>query len=243
MKTVKNQIMQFFANQFETRERENDETFVCLRDNAPAWCRDVCRESHSGMMPDDWRYSWISSAADTLADIDPDSWEEQTHEIADGLVDVYNGRLLAWLASNLTRAEYVNDAVSNGLVDVSGDFDLYRAIMAGQYEEIRETLETLVSEIESIADDVEPYAAGFNMCGYMPDSEPVTFPDFDSAREYILDELTEREETAEQEENDETAEQYRKAWFYVKEQKEPFTVTINHFAFWVSESENWLQDL
>ena len=240
MKTVKNQIAQFFANQFETRERENGETFVCLGDSAPSWCQDVCRESHSGMMPDDWRYSWISSAADTLVDIDPDDWGEQTHEIADGLIDVYNGRLLSWLASNLTRIEYVNEASENGL---PRENDIINAIQCGQYQEITETVSTLISEIESLADDVEPYAAGFNMCGYMPDSEPVTFPDFDSAREYILDELTEREETAEQEENEETAEQYRKAWFYVKEQKEPFTVTVNHFAFWVSESENWLTEL
>lgn len=242
MKTVKNQIMQFFANQFQVKERDNGDTFLCLSDSAPSWCQDVCREAHGGLMPDDWRYSWISSAADSLVDIDPDNWDE-FHEIADGLVDVYNDRLSAWLASNLTRAEYVNDAVSSGLVDVSGDFDLYRALMAGQYEEINETIQSLVSEIESLADDVEPYAAGFNMCGYMPDSEPVTFPDFESAREYITEEIESREIEERDRGNWGLAEQYQKAGENVENQTADFSVVVNNFAFWVSESENWLQEL
>lgn len=240
METVKNQIMKFFANQFQVKERDNGDTFVCLGDSAPSWCQDVCREAHNGLMPDDWRYSWISSAADTLADIDPDEWEEQTHEIADGLIDVYNGRLLSWLSSNLSRIGYCDEASENGL---PRENDLINVIQAGQYEEIRETISFLISEIEGLADDVEPYAAGFNMCGYMPDSEPATFPDFESAKEYILDELDEREENAEQEENDETASDFRKAWFWVNSQKETFTVTVNGLAFWVSVSEDWLQEL
>ncbi|MDC8457857.1 hypothetical protein [Marinobacter sp. DS40M6] len=240
MKTVKNQIMQFFANQFQVKERDNGDTFVCLGDSAPSWCQDVCREVHGGLMPDDWRYSWISLAADSLADIDPDNWEDETHEIADGLIDVYNGRLLSWLASNLSRIGYCDEASENGL---PRENDLINMIQAGQYEEISETIQSLVSEIESLADDVEPYAAGFNMCGYMPDSEPVTFPDFESAREYITEEIESREIEERDRGNWGLAEQYQKAGEHAENQTDEFSVTVNHFAFWVSESEEWLQEL
>jgi hypothetical protein len=36
-------------------------------------------------------------------------------------------------------------------------------------------------------DDIEIYAAGWNMPGYMPDSDPVLFTDEDAALEYIKD--------------------------------------------------------
>lgn len=244
--TTKNRIMQFFANQFETRERENGQTFVCLGENRPEWCQNVARESHGDMMPDDYRYKWISHGAETLADIPADEWEERIHEIADGMVDVYNFNLLEWVSSNLSRAEWVNDAVHNGLVDVSGDFDLYRAIMAGQYEEIRETLVTLVEEIESLADDVEPFSAGFNMCGYMPDSEPVTFPDFESAREYIAGEIEEIADdlySLEIADDEEIADELMKAKEQVEKEQKPFSVIVRNRCFWVAENPEWLNDL
>lgn len=238
--TTKNRIMQFFADQFETRERENGTAFHCLGDNRPEWCQDIARECHGGMMPDDYRYQWLSHGADSLADIPADEWEDQITEIADGMVDVYNFNLLQWVSSNLSRIEYVDDAMENGL---PRENDLISALQCGQMEEIRETLCHLVEEIESLADDVEPFSAGFNMCGYMPDSEPLTFSDFDDAREYILDELTESEEKSEENGNDKTAQDYRDAWQWVNNQTAPFTVTVNGLAFWVAENPEWLNDL
>ena len=38
-------------------------------------------------------------------------------------------------------------------------------------------------------DDIPVYAAGWNMPGYMPDSEPALFLDFDDARAYLADEI------------------------------------------------------
>ncbi len=239
---VKTEIMRFFSSQFETRNRDNGETFNCLVNNAPEWCTDVVLTAHGDMLPDDYRYKWISQGADSLADIEPEEWEESIHEIADGLTDVYNGELLNWLSSNLTRAEYINEYVSNAGID-SDNFDFFPLVMAGQYQEITETLQALISEIESLADDVEPFSAGFNMCGYMPDSEPLTFPDFESAKDYILDELTENEETKEENGNDEAAQLFRGAWCYVNKQNELFSVTVNGLAFWVSVSDTWMNEL
>lgn len=238
--TTKNRIMQFFANQFESRTRENGDTFHCLADNRPEWCQDVAKECHGGMMPDDYRYNWLSHGADSLADIPADDWEESIHEIADGMVDVYNHNLTTWLASNLSRGEYVNDAMENGL---PAENDIFNTLQCGQYQEISETLSCLVQEIESLADDVEPFTAGFNMSGYMPDNEPMTFSDFDDAKEYILDELNESEEQSEENENEKTADDFRNAWLWANKQTEPFSVVVNGLAFWVAENPEWLNDL
>ena len=145
MKTAKTEIMQFLADQFETRKNENGETFVRLCDSAPQWCRDVVMECHDGMLPDNWRYSWIARASASLAGIDPEKWEEQIYEIADDLTDVYHNALLSWLSSNSNRVEYVNEALP--LCN-----DLFSAIQYGQHQEIAETLQLLVREVESKAE-------------------------------------------------------------------------------------------
>jgi hypothetical protein len=52
---------------------------------------------------------------------------------------------------------------------------------------------------EHYVSDIELYAAGWNMPGYMPDSEPAFFTDDESARQYILDELERMADEAETE--------------------------------------------
>jgi hypothetical protein len=47
----------------------------------------------------------------------------------------------------------------------------------------------IIARIEELQAKRTPWAAGWNMPGYMPDSEPVAFPDWSSAQAYILDEL------------------------------------------------------
>lgn len=48
----------------------------------------------------------------------------------------------------------------------------------------------IIARIEELeGDKVEQWIAGYNMAGYMPDSEPSVFEDFDDAKEYILNTL------------------------------------------------------
>ncbi len=158
---IKRELMQFFSNQFMTKTRDDGTEFTCLGDNVPAWCTEVVHSAHGDYLPDDWRYHWIAAASDFFADNDPDNWDELLNEETDSLVNVYNSDLLRWLSSNLTRSGYVNDAVNEmGFPD---EFDIFHTIMMGQYEEIRETLESLLSSISDIAENAEPYAAGYNL--------------------------------------------------------------------------------
>lgn len=48
----------------------------------------------------------------------------------------------------------------------------------------------IAARIEELKDQrTERWVAGWNMPGYMPDSEPAEFDDFDDAKEYIADEI------------------------------------------------------
>lgn len=57
---------------------------------------------------------------------------------------------------------------------------------------------------ESLLADIDLYAAGWNMPGYMPDNPPAIFMDADEARVYLIDQIKCEEESAETEEEAET---------------------------------------
>lgn len=75
------------------------------------------------------------------------------------------------------------------------------------------------------------YIAGYNMCGYLPDSEPQEFEDFKDARASVIETLQnlldELDTPAEIEALEEFIEQ-------VKAQKDEFTGIHNHVAYWVT---------
>lgn len=101
---------------------------------------------------DDYSYKWTEDSiddliayldgctnedhADDLDDFVRDSTDDISEDI-DARVDVYNNRLLKWLGHRLSNADYVEDAIKEGLVDMK-DFNLFKAIMAGQYRAIEE---------------------------------------------------------------------------------------------------------
>lgn len=95
---------------FERRERpparQGDEPghFYTLKDRHPVWVQELAHKAHGDMMPDNFRYETIVDVLQALSEgQDP---EEPSLE-----ADVYNHDLLAWLASNLERAGYVDEAV------------------------------------------------------------------------------------------------------------------------------------
>lgn len=93
---------------FETRTRDSGETFETTRDDAPDWIVDMIRDAHGDFLPEDWRYSTIRDAVSWIAD-NP-SADDDSGEFADSAVDTDSHARLQWLASNLNRAGYVDDA-------------------------------------------------------------------------------------------------------------------------------------
>ncbi len=60
----------------------------------------------------------------------------------------------------------------------------------------------VIARIEDLQEQRQPWAAGWNMPGYMPDSEPAAFSGWESARSYLRDEI---ERAAEETYNEEEA--------------------------------------
>jgi hypothetical protein len=143
------------ASWLETAKREGeDDYYVRIKDGAPEWVREMAYAAHGGMLPDDWRYACISAAVDAIDEAGEDGdLDDRGAEFADGQVDVYTGERFAWLASNLTRQGYVDDAVSEGLA--SPELDIADRIGLGQYMEATEVFSAVRSFLEDRAEDAD----------------------------------------------------------------------------------------
>lgn len=139
----------------ETRTRDDGERFTTTRDDAPEWVRDLVMHAHGDFLPEDWRYETIRDALEQLADGDyetADDAREDDGDFADSAVDVYTAPLLRWLASNLNRPGYVDEARDEGLI--SGQENITQQITVGQYLEAREVYALVIDALESRAVEV-----------------------------------------------------------------------------------------
>lgn len=92
-------------------------------------------------------------------------------------------------------------------------------------------------------DDIELWVAGWNMPGYMPDSTPAVFTDFDTAKAYIVEELERYAEDVMQgddaeddfspQKQDQSRVEDGKAW--VEAQKGEFSGIIGAYCFWAKK--------
>ncbi len=159
-------VLAELAGAFENRKRDDGTTFVCIADNAPAWTRNEIAGGPSGLClmlrihsavddrgPDDWIYQHTALAAAKLTDYsDSDTTAESLrdkgtlHEVADGLVDIYNVELTKWLALHLYNVELCNEAVEEMGAGSAGGVLGY--IQAGQYRALEAIASAIVSEVE-----------------------------------------------------------------------------------------------
>lgn len=122
----------------EEKERENGKKFLCIKDglkkSTKEKVRNLIHAAHNDgeFLPDDFRYGMAAKALSLIAGGELDG--ENLYEIADQEVDVYNSDLLKWVSSNLSRSEYVNEAVS----EYGWPGDIMAAIVMGQSKEIEE---------------------------------------------------------------------------------------------------------
>lgn len=112
---------------------------------------DLCRDAHGRMLPDDFKFEFIHDALQAIADHD------ETDEARDSLApDTWTKSRLDWLASNLSRTEYVNQAVQDFGHPVN--FDVAEVIGQGQLLEMQEVFDSVVNSLEENEDETEDAA-------------------------------------------------------------------------------------
>lgn len=142
---------------FYSDTRDDGASFVALKNEAPEWLRDIVYEAHADFGPDDFRYDVIQDAFGAIHDADPSYLDDLDHEFSDN-VDVYTGQLTAWLASNINRLAYCDEAVEEGLIEP--DADMSRRLMIGQYMERREVFAAVLHGLREHAEEIDDAEEG-----------------------------------------------------------------------------------
>lgn len=138
------------AHRYEDEPGKDVEDFVRTKDGAPGWVRNLVRNAHTHqageIFPDDWRYRCIMSAVGWIMDGEIDDMSDASHEFADDYVDVYTPARFDWLASNLRRQSYVDDAIAE--FGWNSEQGIANAVGVGQYMEAREIFESVYGSLE-----------------------------------------------------------------------------------------------
>jgi hypothetical protein len=142
------ELAKLAAQCFETAERDNGDTFYRLSDvPMPEWVKELVHAARGGdLLPDDYRYKWASGACEFIAEYD--DLEDGAADFADQSVDVYTSARLAWLASNLQRAGYCDEAFQEYGNKYEGIISL---IGLGQYAEAYEVYGLVLNFLQDAA--------------------------------------------------------------------------------------------
>lgn len=129
----------------ETKTRTDGTEFISLKDGAPEWMTDLCREAHGNMLPDDHRYAFILEAVEALMEADdPDDIDMEA--------DIYNHDLITWLGSHGYRPGYCDEAREEFVGEPGTLID---QIMLGQAYEKQEVLGLVRSFLENRLEELE----------------------------------------------------------------------------------------
>lgn len=127
-------------NSLETKTHEDGTRFVSVKDDAPDWLEDLCRDAHDDMLPDDFVFETIQEALSAIVDNDGDT------DAVELEADCYNSDLIAWLGSHSRRPGYCDDAAE----EYGTDGGIMGMIRMGQYAEKREILYSVISSLENV---------------------------------------------------------------------------------------------
>jgi hypothetical protein len=127
---------------FTQDKRQDGSTFWCLTEQARQTVDDLTewlRGLHDDELPNDWRYETIVSILDALMEIegriDDEYQDDLVSGISDNITDIYNADLLQWYADIPSRVAYIDNAMSEGLIDTNSD--TIARLTVGQNECIR----------------------------------------------------------------------------------------------------------
>lgn len=114
----------------------------------PQWIQDMIYECHyQGMLPDDYVFKWVYEFCSEISNLNDDDDPRDIEVCAD---DYYHD-LLKWLSSNVSRADFVEDAI-NEYYDGS-KIHLWTMIGIGQEKEMQEVLWTVIDKLQDRLDE------------------------------------------------------------------------------------------
>ena len=142
-----------------TRREASDKDIYVLKDEykrSSGWVgSDLMMRFHKAIddrLPDDWIYELIAQGADSLSEYDEaDDAREAVHEIADGMVDVYNSDILRWLADHQMNAYLCDEAAE----EYGADHDTIKRAQLGQYLGATRVLYEMIEAIQEEAEERE----------------------------------------------------------------------------------------
>ena len=135
MKTME-QLAHDLRQDFERKERDNGEAFYCL-----GWvehpAKGMVYEAHDGELPNDFVYEAVVGTLENIAD-------GMSEEDCAPQADVYHSRLLDWVAANLYRMAYVDEALGEGAKTLS------EALMGGQGKQLEHIARKVWNYLEEL---------------------------------------------------------------------------------------------
>jgi hypothetical protein len=132
----------------ETKKRDNGDSYQAFKSGSPEWMKNLAREAHGDMLPDDFRYEFIAEALEAISRYD------DTDEARDSLeADIYTHGLTRWLHSRNDRTSYVDQAIQEFGVSSTD-----QALGLGQLLEKQEIFDLVVSFLENLDDTEESEA-------------------------------------------------------------------------------------
>jgi hypothetical protein len=145
------QLASHFESFFKTGARTVSGTkYLYLADDAPERLKELVKAAHEDFMPDDYKYQFICEALDHIAN------SNENDDMAEINIesDIYTNELYSWLASHLSRAEYVNAILSDQ--GHCGHLDNIATVLGdAQQREKQDVFNIVWSSLEDILTETE----------------------------------------------------------------------------------------
>lgn len=144
-------LAQQMWEQFEQAERDDGSKFWRLKHGSPEWMNGVCRAAHDHgkILPDDFRYEFITDSLCKLTEADDDTEDWELDELGTFEGDVYNSDLARWLGAGGDRWWYCDQV----LKDPPGDF--FSLLQAAQVMEKEEVFNAVLEALQDHADTLD----------------------------------------------------------------------------------------
>lgn len=146
-------IINELLKDFETKTRDNETTFVCLK-NEKSPMYEVIYSLHDGLFPRDWIFDKVERLliamsenyeAETIEDL-----RECASEYADSAVDIYNHELIEW---SKDFYHYIDEYYKEQACTHSDDF--IAQIRSGQWYMLDQMFHRILDKVNEVYQDSE----------------------------------------------------------------------------------------